>query len=119
MSIAIERPELLSADWPTLAVALLLVVAILTWVGAHHLRGRWQLKHALAIVFFVVRAGIGYVTLWLTCNLLDRCLIVFATSWALWGVCPATAVCVEVVLALYQLERQTVTRKTGLTLVCL
>ena len=119
MSIAINRPELLSADWPTLAVALLLVVAILAWVGAHHLRGRWQLKHAPAIVFFVVRAGIGYVTLWLTCNLLDRCQIVFATSWSLWGVCLATAVGVEVVLALYQLERQTVSRKTGLTLVCL
>ena len=119
MSIAIERPELLSADWPMLAVALLLVVAILAWVGAHHLKERWQLKHVPAIVFFVVRAGIGYVTLWLTCSLLDRCLIVFATSWSLWGVCLATAVGVEVVLALYQLERQTVTRKTGLTLVCL
>ena len=118
MSIAIERPELLSANWPTLVVALLVAIATLIWVGTHHFRARWKLSRLPAIVFFVVRAGIGYVTLWLTCSLLVRW-IVFATSWSLWGVCLATAISVEVVLALYQLERQTVTRKTGLTLVCL
>jgi hypothetical protein len=118
MSIAIERPELLSADLPTLVVALLVVIATLIWVGSHHFRKQWQLGRVPAIVFFVVRSGIGYVTLWLTCSLFVRW-IVFATSWSLWGVCLGTAVGVEVILALYQLERQTVTQKTGLTLVCL
>jgi len=118
MSIAIERPELLSADLPTLVVALLVVMATLFWVGSHHLKKRWELGRVPTIVFFAVRSGLGYVTLWLTCSLLVRW-IVFATSWSLWGVCFGAAVAVEVILVLYQLERQTVTQKTGLTLICL
>ncbi|HIA18604.1 MAG TPA: VWA domain-containing protein [Planctomycetaceae bacterium] len=118
MSIEIKHPELLSAAWPTMVVVLLLLVAIMVWVAAHRLRHRWQLNRILASVFMVARVGIGYVTLWLTCSLLSRW-IVFATSWSLWGVCLGTAAAVEAVLMLYQLERQTVTRRTGLSLVCL
>jgi hypothetical protein len=118
MSIAIERPELLSADWPTLVLALVLALAIMVWVVAHGLRQRWQLGRIPAVLFFVVRVCIGYAALWLACSLLVRW-IVFATSWSLVGLCLAAAAAVEAVLTLYQLERQTVTRRTGLALVCL
>ncbi|MEC9004075.1 MAG: hypothetical protein VX644_11925, partial [Planctomycetota bacterium] len=118
MSIAIERPELLSADWPTPALALILALAIVVWVVSHGLRQRWELARIPAVLFCIVRVGIGYATLWLTCSLLVRW-IVFATSWSLAGLCLASAAAVEAVLMLYQLERQTVTRRTGLALVCL
>ena len=118
MPLEIERPELLSAAFPTMVIALLLLIAILIWVAAHRLRHRWQLNGILTTIFMVFRVGLGYVTLWLVCSLLSRG-IVFATSWALWAVCLGTAAAVEAILMLYQLERQTVTRRTGLVLVCL
>ena len=46
-------------------------------------------------------------------------LVTFATNWPVWPLAVAGAVLVEVVLLLYALERQTVSRRTGLALAAL
>jgi len=99
---------------PTPAVYALAAVAIGLWIGIHFVWRRPQGVVAQAVRFAVcVLVGFGAMeALW---QALQRGLVL-ATNWWLWPIALLGALAVEVVVALYARERQTVSRRAGLAL---
>jgi len=117
MGGAIEQHHLLPLSMPTAAVVVLAVAAVLAWIGSHFVARRLPSKWARALFFFV-RIAVGCGALWLAFNALGRALLL-ATTWSIWAPALIGAVATESVIALYALERRTVSRRAGLALVVL
>jgi len=115
MGGAIEQHHLLPLSIPTAAVVALAVAAALVWIGTHFFIRRVPSKWARALFFFV-RIAIGCGALWLVFNALGRVLLL-ATTWSIWAPALIGAAATESVIALYTLERRTVSRRAGLVLV--
>jgi len=101
----------------TAAVAGLFAAAVLAWVGLHALSRRLAAPR-LRLPLFLLRTAGGFAALTAAAQLAVRGLLL-TTSWALWPIALGGALAVEALLALYALEKRTVTRRTGLTLAAL
>ena len=99
---------------PTLAVYALAAVAIGVWVAIHFLWRRPKGSVGRA-VRFIVCVLVGFAAMQAVWQGLQRGLVL-ATNWWLWPLSLLAALAVEVVLALYARERQTVSRPAGVAL---
>ncbi len=111
------RPDMISATWPTSALFLLALALLAAWVASHvaarRLGGAWMIE----LPMLLGRMVLGTVCLWTICSLASRITsFEFATNWSLWFIAAMSAICLEIVLSLYMLERKIVSRKVGLTL---
>ncbi len=102
---------------PTPAVGVLAAAAVAAWVAVHLLWRRPKGAGGRA-VRFAVGVGVGFASMEALWQVLQRGLVL-ATNWWLWPLSLLAAVAVEIVLALYARERQTVSRPVGLALAAL
>jgi hypothetical protein len=117
MILATEPHYVLPASFPTVAVYLLALVAIVAWVLAHRLtRGPAPMSWRAAA--FAGRTFVGFMAMLAVSQALQRGLVL-ATNWPIWPIALLGAVAVETVLALYLMERRTLSRRTGLALAVL
>jgi len=109
------RTDLLSAGVPTFVVLLLPLILAALWVFLHALSARLLTpglpKLALAGAM-AGRVAAGTVTLWALWQAVAR-FIVLETSWSLWTSAFIGALAVEIVIALFQWEKQIVDRGLG------
>jgi len=114
MMLAVENHYVLPSSVPTAAVYLMAAVAAAAWVGSHFVMrsvaNRW-----IALLLLCGRSLVGFGALLALFQALRRS-VVLATNWWIWPVALGGAVCVEVLLTLYALERRTVSRQAGLAL---
>ncbi|MCX5675612.1 MAG: hypothetical protein NTX87_11455 [Planctomycetota bacterium] len=112
---------------PTALVYCLAVAAIAAWVLAHRLsrggvrkgvRNPTTLRFLTPFLTFAVRVAVGFVAMLAVAQALQRPLTL-ATNWPLWPIALGGAAAVEAVLALYAMERRTVSRSAGLALAAL
>ena len=106
---------------PTAVICLVAAAGIAAWAVLHLLQARvgrgpgtWQ-RNALLLL---VRVGVGFGTCLAVAQVLMR-VLVLATNWPIWPIALGGAVVVEVLLLLYNLERQTVSRRAGMGLAAL
>jgi len=102
---------------PTIAVYLLAVGAMAAWVAVHFLWRRPPGFVARAVRFGVC-VLVGFFAMQALWQALERGLVL-STNWWLWPLSLLGAVAVEIVVALYARERQTVSRPVGLGLATL
>ncbi len=114
MILAVRQHDQLPASIPTTVVFLAALAAVGLWVFAHRLRRRSGARWGA--LGFLARVGVGFVALTLVSQALQR-VLVFATDWPLWILAIAGAFAVETVIALYAIERRTVSRRWGRLLV--
>jgi hypothetical protein len=100
---------------PTALVVLLALVAVGAWIFVHRVRMSGRTGSALA---FAGRIVIGFLAMLAAAQALQRGLVL-ATNWPIWLIALLGAAAVEIVLALYRLERRTVSRRAGLGLIVL
>lgn len=115
METAIEHPELIPANWPTMTIGAMSLFALVLWVGTHLFLRRWITSRWAAVPMFLVRCGMASTTLWLFSNLLSR-LVLLATSWSIVGIAVFCGTALELVLAFYRFEQKFVTRRVGTVL---
>lgn len=114
MIAAVQEHYLLPDSIPTVAIAGMFAGALAAWVGLHLLKRKAASPKLRALLFFVgVAVGFGVLTA--AMQLAARYMLL-TTNWRLWPIALIGSAAVEVLLALYGLERRTVSRKTGLTL---
>ncbi len=106
------RADLLSPDTATPAVWGLALAAVILWIVLHFLSRRFAIHGVVKTGAFFVRVLAGSVALWLFWQAVARHLAL-TTSWSLWTSAIIGAVALEVVIALYQLERRIVSRRVG------
>jgi len=113
--------------WPTALFVAAVAVAALGWVALCRLQRRLAdgAEPPVKILAGVhgpglraSRALLGFAGVWAGFVVLDR-MILLATNWPLWPIALTAAVAGEALLWLYDLERLTVSRRTGLTLAAL
>jgi len=114
MILATEQHYVLPAAVPTAVVYLLAAAAIAAWLVAHRLTRRARARKGW-IFGFSVRIALGFAAMLAVSQCLQRGLVL-ATNWPLWPIALLGAAAVEVVLALYAMERQTVSRRMGAAL---
>jgi hypothetical protein len=117
MMPATEQHYVLPAVIPTAVVYLLAIAAIAAWVAAHRLT-RHPTTRLGQIFGFAVRVAVGFAAILAVSQALQRGLVL-ATNWPLWPLALLGATAIEVILALYAMERQTVSRRLGLALAAL
>jgi hypothetical protein len=96
---------------------LLAIGAMLAWLALH---SRWlDLSRRVGrLAGAAIRAAVGFAALYLTALALQSWLTL-ATDWPVWGVALGAAAAVEAVLALYAVERSTVSPAAGRTIAVL
>ncbi|HUU92778.1 MAG TPA: hypothetical protein VM238_16425 [Phycisphaerae bacterium] len=109
-----EAHYVLPESVPTVLVYLMAVVAAGVWVLLHFVWRRPSAAGGRAVRFAFLTA-VGFLTLLAVWQALQRGLVL-ATNWPLWPIALLGALAVEIVLALYALERRTVPRGAGLAL---
>ncbi|MCX5684804.1 MAG: hypothetical protein NT049_14110, partial [Planctomycetota bacterium] len=114
MMLATEQHYVLPAVIPTAVVYLLALAAVAAWVAAHRLT-RGAASRTGRVFGFALRTAIGCAAMLAVSQVLQRGLVL-ATNWPLWPIALLGAAAVEVVLALYAMERLTVSRRMGLAL---
>ena len=107
----------LPPETPTVVVLLMAAAAVAAWWALHRWPV-WRTTPARRVASFSVRAGVGFAALMAVTQVLLRGLVL-VTSWPIWPVAMVGAIAVELVLALYALERRTVSKRTGLALASL
>jgi len=107
----------LPPEIPTVVVLLLTAAAVAAWWALHRWP-IWRTTPARRVASFCVRSGVGFAALMAVAQVLLRGLVL-VTSWPIWPVALVGAIAVELVLALYALERRTVSKRTGLALASL
>ena len=109
-----QQHYMLPESVPTALVYVLAVVAIVVWILLHRV---WRRPRGipLRIVRFAALAGVGFVALSAVWQAMLRG-FELATDWPLWPLAILGALAVEIVIALYVLERRTVSRRAGLGL---
>ncbi|MEX0866277.1 MAG: hypothetical protein WD030_02895, partial [Pirellulales bacterium] len=111
------RPDMISATWPTSALFLLALALLAAWVTSHVVARRIGSGWMVELPMLLGRMVLGTVCLWTIFSLASRITsFEFATNWSLWFIAAMSAICLEIVLSLYMLERKIVSRKVGLTL---
>jgi len=117
MILAANAHYALPETVPTAAVVALAAAAVGLWVAVHL---AWRPSRGLAgrIVRFVVCVLIGFAAMEALWQVLQQGLVL-ATNWWLWPISLLGAVAIEVVVALYARERQTVSRRVGVALAAL
>ncbi|MGB6045298.1 MAG: hypothetical protein WBF93_19230, partial [Pirellulales bacterium] len=116
----VGRADVISPAWSTTFVVLLAFVALAVWVASHFVRRRLNLSSWRDLPLLLVRIVIGTVALWLVCSAMCRIgNFELATAWSLWTTSTVAAFCIEMIVAIYNLERQIVTRRMGMILVAL
>ncbi len=96
---------------------ILAVVALALWIAVH-LRAEPGGSRMQALLRAAGHGAVGFAALFLTAQA-ARQWIVLATSWPIWLVALAGAVVAEALLALYSVERRTISRRMGRALVAL
>ncbi|MCX5655099.1 MAG: hypothetical protein NTY65_10680, partial [Planctomycetota bacterium] len=117
MMLATEQHYMLPAAVPTVVVWLLAAAAVAAWLIGHRLTRR-PATRARQIAGFAARVAVGFAAMLAVSQALQRGLVL-ATNWPLWPIALLGAAAIEVVLALYAVERQTVSRRLGLALATL
>jgi len=92
-------------------------VALVLWI-AEHLRAEEAVSGLRGLLRGLAHAAVGFAALFLTAQA-ARQWIVLATPWPIWLVALAGAVVTEALLALYGVERRTISRRMGRALVTL
>jgi len=114
----IDTNALLPDGFPTTMALLLAVVGVAGWAASHLLLGRLGRGAAADALRFVIRCAVGTLAMLAVFAFTQR-LLTLATNWSLWPIALLGAFSVEAVLALYSLERQTVSRRLGSALAAL
>lgn len=113
MTNAVSAPVLLPVALPTPVLGLMAILLAVLWVGSHRfcrsLAARWR------VPAFAGRSLLGAAVLAVTAEAAARGLTL-ATPWPLWAILGGGAILVETVVALYQLERRTLTRPVAVGL---
>ena len=113
--------------WPTALFVAAVAVAVIAWVALCRLQRRLAdgaeppVRILSGIHGPALRAGrilLAFAGIWAGFVVLDR-VILLATHWALWPIALAAAAGAEALLWLYDLERRTISRRTGLALAAL
>ena len=117
MMLAIQTHYVFPPSVPTVVVYLLAAFAIAAWVAAHWFKRRMPTGLWRA-AWFAARVVIGFMAMLAVAQALQRGLIL-ATNWPIWPIAMLGALAVEIVLALYAMERRTVSRRMGLALAAL
>ena len=123
MMLATEQHYVLPAVIPTAVVYLLAAAALAAWWAAHRLTRRSTQRLSTGrpatrtgqVFGFAMRVAVGFAAMLAVSQALQRGLVL-ATNWPLWPIALLGAAAIEVVLALYAMERLTVTRRMGLAL---
>lgn len=117
MDAATNNVMTMASKVPAVIILALAVVGIAAWVGMHLImrRGTTTLNRRL---MFAARILVGSLALWLVLSAMERFLTI-GTSWPLWLLPVLGAAFTELIIALYALERQTVSRRVGLSLVAM
>jgi hypothetical protein len=114
MILAIQEHYVLPPSVPTAVVILMAVAGVAAWVGLHRLKRRASGRQ-MQIALMAAGALVGFLALLAVAQVLLR-VIVLATNWSIWPVALLGALAVEVILGLFDLERQTVSRGKALAL---
>ena len=117
MDAPVEQHGTLPSSVPTGIVGLLAAAAVAAWVATHVFISPRKSRRARLLLFFV-RVLVGCTALWLALNALGRT-VMFLNAWSLWIPSLIGAAAVEISLALYALERRTVSRGAGFVLAVL
>ena len=114
------RSDVLSPAWSTAVVLLLAIVALAAWVASHFIRRRFNLSFWQGLPLLLGRIVVGTVALWSVCSVFSRISnFELATNWSLWTISVLAAFCIEIIVVIYNLERQIIARRLGLILVAL
>jgi len=114
--LAANEHYMLPAGMPTAMLVFMAAAGVAAWVAAHTLKRRVRIRWARIGMFFV-RVGLGTAALLAATQVIQR-FLVLGTSWPIWLIALLGGACVEALLALYALERRTVSRRAGLSLAC-
>ncbi len=117
MKPPIGQHKILPFHLPAAAAWLLAAVLIAGWVALHVVKHRVRAA-SLRALLLAARVVVGFAALLAVLDAVQR-VVVFATNWRLWPLALGGAVAVEVLLALYALERRIVPRRTGMALAAL
>jgi len=115
------RTDLLAAGVPTFVVVLLPLLLAGLWVILHALSTRLLtpgLPMSALAGAFAARVAAGMAALWALWQAVAR-FVVLETSWSLWTSAALGALAVEIVVALFQWEKQIVARGMGRMLLAL
>lgn len=112
------RPDLLGSEVHTSSVWILAAVLISVWVISHLLSRRFLKTKPLKLAGFAVRTVIGAAAIWAFWQAVARHLVL-ETDWALWVCGFIGGFSIEVLVALYQLEKRIVKPGVGRWLLAL
>ncbi|MFO7897771.1 MAG: hypothetical protein R6V58_01785 [Planctomycetota bacterium] len=117
MSAEVVHPGMLPDTVVTPVVIAMAGAATAAWIASHLFLSRPKSK-AGRLGLFILRVGVGGVAVWLALNALRRFLL-FENPWPIWIPSLLGGAAVEIVLALYRLERERVSRRAGIGLVAI
>ena len=112
------RRDLLGDEVHTSSVWILAAALIAAWTIAHLLSRRFLKTKPLKLAGFIVRTVLGTAAIWAFWQAVARHLVL-ETSWALWVCGFIGAFSIEVLIALYQLEKRIVRPRVGRWLLAL
>jgi hypothetical protein len=117
MIAAAEGHYLLPASVPTVLIVAGAVAGLAAWVSLHFLKARLagRADRTLRALMLALRVVVGFATGLAIAQALMR-VLVLATNWDLWPMALGAALGIEVVVAVYGLERQTISRRASLAL---
>jgi hypothetical protein len=116
----VGRADVMSPSWSTASVVLMALVALAVWAASHFARRRFKLPLWQDLPLLFIRVFLGTVTLWMVFSVISRIgNLELATTWSMWTTSALAAICIEIIIAFYNLERQIVARRMGLILVSL
>ena len=112
------RHDLLGSEVHTSSVWILASALIAAWTITHWLSRRFLKTKSLKLAGFVVRTVLGTAAIWAFWQAVARHLVL-ETSWSLWVCGLIGAFSIEVLIALYQLEKRIVRPGVGRWLLAL
>lgn len=113
----VSHHYLLPAAMPGVLIYLAAAAVVAVWIWMHVRRMRGQ--KGWRVAFFLGRVLVGWGALSALSQAFQRYLVVFATSWPLWPILLGGALAVELAVALYALERRTISPRVGAVLTAL
>ena len=115
--LAEQNHYVLPAGMPAVVVFFLAAAAIAAWVGSHAFKRRLRGLTGW-VTMLAIRVVLAFAAVFLTMQAVQH-LLVLGTSWPLWPIALAAAAAVELLLILYDHERRTVSRHTGIAIAVL
>ena len=117
MMLAEQNHYVLPAGMPAVVVVLLAAAAIAAWVGSHAFKRRFR-GIAAWVIMLAIRVAVGAAAVFLVMQAVQH-VLVLGTSWPLWPIALGAAGGVELLLILYEHERKTIGRHTGVAIAAL